>query len=474
MIATGLYHGHRPRRGPVTAWTNIAASTQPVEGAGALWSSWTAMIAGIAADGNLVNFDSIYENLWRISGLSHNEYLARALADPADEYVDYETLVRKSAEVVYSMPRPSSLARSPLVTPVRMAAAMKSPWAPATIKSRHGISVSRMQYELEESKSYFEALTGQRVRSWAHPYHSHDRLTMVLAKQAGFICARDGDPYGTGSGEPRGGFLLGPHSDTRWRQHWDHWTPWEMPLTATLYERVLTEVLSASEMEDLLYDTANYNATYPGRQPVGGYLYGYASFMEMWKDNNSWVQFYVHGNPAEYELPVAQLGWLLDAVVADGAFWMSDAGTIAAYAHARHVPSAADPLVYEPDGAYGATPWNGKTCAFTFSSDDGRDANLGWADECLARTDPASGGPVRMTAYLTKNYVGISGDHMTEAEIIQLAAKGNVEIGCHSVSHPRLINEDVIHLRPDAGRTKAVGFTVADDAGWKIKFYEET
>lgn len=467
MVA-GSYSSRRRRRGPVTAWTNIAASTQLVEGAAPAWSTWLAMLAGIAADVNLANFTILYENLWRVSGLLHNEYAARAIADPADGYVDFETLVRKSGEVIYALPRPASLLRSPVATSaLRKSSAMKSDWAPATIRSRHGIGVGQMQQEMLESRAYFETLTGQRVVSWAHPYHAHERLTMELLKQAGFTSARNGDPYGTGSGEPRGGFLLGAHSDVRWRQHWDHWTPWEMPLTATFIERVLTEVLSAAEMEDLLYDTANYNATYPGRQPVGTYLYGYTSFMEMWKANNSWVQFYVHGNPASYELPPTQLGWLLDAVVADGDFWMSDVGTIAAYAHARHIPSAGDPLIYEPDAAYGATPWNGKACAFSFSSDDGRDANLAWADECAARS-------VRMTAYLTKDYVAFSADHMTEAEIIELVGKGCVEIGCHSVSHPRLINNDVFYLFPDPGRTKAVGFTVVDDLGWKIKFYEET
>ncbi len=168
-------------------------------------------------------------------------------------------------------------------------------------------------------------------------------------------------------------------------------------------------------------------------------------------EQGTWVHFYIHGrSDDEYALEPKKLGWLLDLLLADGRFWVADARSIGEYAMLRHMPSAGDSLVYTPIAPPGDDPWQGHPSAFTLSTDDGWISTLEYADTCLVRG-------VNMTAFITTGYLDWPwGDHLSEEDLVTLFEKGNVEIACHTQSHPRLIPEEAFLLHNDGEQPVAV------------------
>ena len=333
-----------------------------------------------------------------------------------------------------------------------------------------GLDEAGFARELDAAADSLEALLGVRPVSFAYPRHVHTRALMTRLRDSSWLCARDGAPHGTGGGEPTAGFLLGHHSSSAWRLNWNYWTPWELVLSTGLSELALAVADSPTEMDMLLHDSATYSALHSAPpENVVLYTYGYASLAEMWAAGRSWVQVYVHGASEDpYRLDATHLAWLMDALVADGRFWITDHRTAAARAAARHAPSAADSLVYVPlpEHANDPTPWNGYPCAFSFSTDDGRSINLAYADTLAARGLP-------MTAFITWDYLGWpGGDHLSRADLLALAAKGNVEIGSHSMSHPRLIPREALRLRATGGIPYGAAVTVDGD-GRHLRLYRE-
>ncbi|MBM4118420.1 hypothetical protein FJ251_11925 [bacterium] len=324
---------------------------------------------------------------------------------------------------------------------------------------RHDIGLDDAGFarEIEAAADSIEAAVGQRPVSFAYPYHIHTRELMDSLRAQGWLCARDGAPHGTGGGEPTAAFLLGYHAQPAWRQNWDYWTPWELVLSTGLTEKAIQVATSPAEIDLLLYDTAAYNALHATPpQSVDVFTYEFASLADLWVTGRCCVQLYVHGASGDaYHLEPTHLAWLMDALAADGRFWITSVGEAAAWAAARHAPSAADSLVWLPLPEYAAdpAPWNGYPAAFCFSTDDGRRINLAYADTLAVRGLP-------MSTFVTWNYLGHpAGDHLSREDLVALAARGNVEIGSHTLSHPRLVPDRALSLRNQGARRLACEIT---------------
>ncbi len=119
-----------------------------------------------------------------------------------------------------------------------------------------GLSAEQFEMELDGAADYLESLLGVRPVSLAYPYHVHTRELMERLEAEGWLCARAGTPGGDGSGEPTHCFLLGWQWDERWRQSWEHWPRFEMPLHPGFFEKAVQVATSPADLSDLLYDTA--------------------------------------------------------------------------------------------------------------------------------------------------------------------------------------------------------------------------
>ncbi len=329
-----------------------------------------------------------------------------------------------------------------------------------------GLSTEEFVVELDGAADFIENLTGTRPTSMAYPYHMHTRELMERLRDEGWSCARDGAPHGSGGGEPTSAFLLGPHGNEAWRRSWDNLLPWEIPLSTGFTEKAVQVAESPAEMALLLYDTEAYNLLHGGDpEYVEVFTYGYPSVVDLWLAHQTWVNFYVHGNPGNsYHLGAERLAWLVDLLQSDGRFWIERVTPITEYALDRHQPSGNDPLVYEPLPPFRneRTPWNGHPCAFSFSTDDGWPINLTYADSLALRG-------LAMTAFVTPGLLGRS-THMTEAELLLLSQKGNVEIGTHSMSHTRLVPEAAFRLKNTGSLAIAVEVAEEQD-GRHLRFY---
>jgi hypothetical protein len=82
--------------------------------------------------------------------------------------------------------------------------------------------------------------------------------------------------------------------------------------------------------------------------------------------------------------------------------------------------------------------WNGHDAAFSFTTDDGRRENLTWAAACLLHG-------VAGTIFCVPGFLGDPG-YLTEGEILALDSLG-MEIGCHSMTHARLVTDEALRLR---------------------------
>jgi hypothetical protein len=95
--------------------------------------------------------------------------------------------------------------------------------------------------------------------------------------------------------------------------------------------------------------------------------------------------------------------------------------------------------VSETSGVYRDMPdWNGREAAFTFTTDDGRRDNLGWAEVCRALD-------VSATFFCVPDFVDDPG-FLTADEIRRIDSLG-IEIGCHSMSHVALLTNEAFRLR---------------------------
>jgi len=320
-----------------------------------------------------------------------------------------------------------------------------------------GLDAAGFARELAGVADSLAALLGERPQSFAYPYHVHTRELMDRLRCEGWHCARDGAPHGTGGGEPTAAFLFGYHSSPQWRQNWEYWTPWELVLSAGLTEKAIQVAASPEEMDLLLHDTAAFNVLHAAPpQSVHVYTYDFANLADLWATGRCCAQLYVHGvSDDEYHLDPAHLAWLMDALAADGRFWITTVGGAAAWAAERHAPSTADSLIWAPLPEYAAdpAPWNGHPAAFCLSTDDGRLVNLAYADTLAARG-------LQMTSFITWTYLGWpGGDHLSREDLVALHARGNVEIGAHSLSHPRLVPDQALLLRNEGAATLACEVT---------------
>ncbi len=334
-----------------------------------------------------------------------------------------------------------------------------------------GLDAAGFARELSGVADSLAALLGERPQSFAYPYHVHTRELMDSLRAQGWLCARDGDPYGMGGGEPTAAFLFGHHSSPQWRQNWEYWTPWELVLSTGLTEKAIQVAASREEMDLLLHDTAAFNALHAAPpQSVNVFTYGYANLADLWAAGRCCAQLYVHGvSSNEYHLDPLHLGWLADALAADGRFWITTVGAAAAWAAERHTPSVEDALIWVPLPEYAAdpAPWNGHAAAFCFSTDDGRSLNLAYADTLAARGLP-------MTAFITWTYLDWpGGDHLSREDLVALHARGNVEIGAHSLSHPRMIPDQALLLRNEGAATLACEVTGRPETR-KLRIYRAT
>lgn len=339
-----------------------------------------------------------------------------------------------------------------------------TPLAPGEVLSlRHdiGLDAAHLRCEIVGVGDSLAALVGERPRSFAYPYHMHTRELMTTLRSEGWLCARDGAPHGSGGGEPTAAFLFGYHSSPLWRQNWEFWAPWEQALSTGFTEKAVQVAASRAEMDLLLHDTAAFNNLHCAPpQSVNVLTYGCASVADLWASGRCCVQLYAHGVTSdEYHLDPTHLAWLVDALIADGRFWIAGAAEAAAWATERHAPSAADSLIWVPLPEYAdePAPWNGHAAAFCFSTDDGRRVNLAYADTLAARGLP-------MTAFITWDYLGWpGGDHLSRSDLVALAAHGNVEIGAHSLSHQRLVPDQALLLRNGGSRSLACEVTSGRD-----------
>ncbi len=321
------------------------------------------------------------------------------------------------------------------------------------LKHDIGLDAAGFERELAGAADSLAALLGERPSALAYPYHMHTRELMRRLRDEGWCCARDGAPHGTGGGEPTAAFLLGHHAQPAWRENWAYWTPWELALSTGLTEKAIQVAASPAEMDLLLHDTPAYNLLHAAApQSVNVLTYGYPSVADLWVAARCCVQVYAHGTSGdEYHLDPTHLAWLADALTADGRFWIATVSEAAAWAAARHAPSEADSLIWHPLPEYAGDPepWNGHPAAFCFSTDDGRSLNLAYADTLAARGLP-------MTAFITWDYLGWpQGDHLSRGDLLDLQARGNVEIGTHGLSHRRLVPDQAFRFRNVGARTLA-------------------
>lgn len=298
-----------------------------------------------------------------------------------------------------------------------------------------GEPLATIHAELAENKAYLEGICpGLTVRSHLYPLHDHDRATMRALRELGYYAARDGWVSPT---FPDGG-LLGATDYTTVKeiQTWDLWQRFAMLGHLQFHGDTGGPIVgqSSAQIYNYLYATAANQST------PASTLYGYSSLMEAWKANNTWVSFNIH-----YDMTSADLNTLVSMFQNDGDFWIGTLAEIGEWAAARHAPYGSvrnDEFVYEPLSGhtaadYGGKPWNGKTCAITFTNDDGQTETA----TVYAAVMAARG--VKFTAGIVKDAVGDTG-YLTAGAIRALHDGGLVEIACHGKGwspHPSYVDE---------------------------------
>jgi len=291
---------------------------------------------------------------------------------------------------------------------------------PDTLFTHQGLAEDSLAIEVLGAKTWLEGLTGGCCTCFAWPYHKHDRGAMELARDGGFLAARDGEA----SYEPWGSFLNGAYTDSIWLDTWDHCALWELNLQ-----------LLCRHIQSLAPDSVAGWLQEPDRLP-------------RFKAHNTWIHLYTHTDDPDVTgtpiLDADHLAALVDALLVDGDVWIAPVGEVAEYVRATHVPDPAEPLVWIPagptsvpecpreEGDAPARPWQGHACAFSFSTDDGFRANLtAYAPVFQERS-------LSYTAFFNPMKIWISdagtSNYMCSAEVLEFHSMG-MEVGCHGMEH---------------------------------------
>ncbi len=344
----------------------------------------------------------------------------------------------------------SGLSYMPAVTPITASGLV--------LLHDEGESQAVLDSEIDDCISDLEGrVDGLTVEVWAYPEHRHDRHTQFALRDRQIIHARNGAL----GDAPTGSTLLGTDlNDVTHLETWENWCPWEGTIPAGMSASSLRG-LSASELNDWLYDTAN------AESPPA--LFGYDSLMDLWKAKNTWVHFYFHNTT---ELSVAEMEALIDLFQADADVWIERSGVIAKYAHARHAPNGpthSDPLIFEPTKDFGAAPWQEKKMAVTISFDDPQaSAITDLIPAAIAKSCP-------VTVYVANlNIVENGGSTVTEAQLQAFHDGGLVEIGGHSMNHYLQYENVACKVRDtDRGTIRKAMSVTLDAPNLLLKFYRD-
>ena len=364
---------------------------------------------------------------WHLSTLPGLENRIEWLADLADSLAPYGVIVGelpglefRQDSTAWVRTKPANAAPWMVATPLQAIGAQ-----PDTLYTLLAVPGDSLALQIAGSKLFLENLTGHPCPTFSWPYHEHTRGMMEAARDAGYAAARCGAP----GQYPWSPFLVGEPADPAWLDSWEELPLYEIPLNLFSLE---LQALDPAEIAAWLQE--------PERLPT-------------WKANSTWIQLYTHSdNPEHTSQPILDgphVAALLDALVADGDVWIAPVGEVAAFFRQSHVPHPGEPLVWVPDHLTGVPDgrelhWNGRSCAFSFSTDDGLIANFTtYLPVFLSRG-------LSFTAYLVPTSINAAdqgNDHYLSSFMVMSMADWGIEIGSHSLNHPHMLPPEVGTIR---------------------------
>ncbi|MDP6418010.1 MAG: polysaccharide deacetylase family protein [Candidatus Krumholzibacteria bacterium] len=296
-----------------------------------------------------------------------------------------------------------------------------------TLFTHGGLSQDSLGVEILENADLIESITGEEVQVLAFPNHHHTRNTLHYLRDQGYLAARNGTP----GYEPWASFLLWDEEDRDdpWIRSWERVSLFEMPLT---FFCSTIQAMDPSEIADWLQEEEQ---------------------LPRWKENRTWIQFYTHTDDPEQTgtpiLDAEHLEALMDALIADGDVWIAPLGEVAEFVRSTHIPEDAEELIWVSDDP-SPQPWDGHSCAFTFSTDDGFRANI----EPYALIFSERG--IAYTSFLNGSKI-LDGDagsekYMGSVEVQAMVDLG-MELGSHSLNHRSLIPNLASSIRDLNGDT---------------------
>jgi hypothetical protein len=307
--------------------------------------------------------------------------------------------------------------------------------------------------ELTLNGEYIEGLTGKQPTSFATPYHRADRKLLRALNDEGIVVARGG--WDT-QWFPEGAALLGADVHTSRRaETWKYYQRLNIPLFG-YFTSASVEGKSKEQLHDMLYDTANHQT------PITSNLHGYGSLMEMWKDCNTWVQFYDHR-----DISGDEFGYLIEIFQEDGEFWIDNMTPIGQWANARHAPFGPeynDEFIEEPTAGnsvddLGGTPWDGKRCALTISFDDSYDIQID-TYFVVAQTYGINFSLAVCRKY-GSDWSGWA-PRLSDADFTTMYNAG-MELMDHSITHDRMNDEQAIRIKYEGEGLLAAKITALGD-----------
>ncbi len=338
-----------------------------------------------------------------------------------------------------------------------------------------GMTSQQLDAELIGARAWVESVTGAEptTASWAN-YHNSLAMMQTLYGM-GITYARGGRSTSVAT-EPLEGWIVGAVSDADSINTWNKYPPLALPMPGHTSTNSFVKALNycnskdtgTRSMEGLLGATSTWNTN---NSSYAMQLHGaYTDLLEQWADYHTWVNVLSHDTS---QLSTTNLEWLLEVVLADGRFWTSDAATISQYALAAHDESTSD-MIFTPTGGAiavtvgnGLTPWNGYEAAFTFTNDIESPDSLLYADVCAAETQDAS--PVRMSAFPDQTRIEV-GSTITEAQLLELFNKGNVDVGYQFKSNTYICPDGFASIKN--GTSHDIAASVEDDGGtMKLHLY---
>jgi peptidoglycan/xylan/chitin deacetylase (PgdA/CDA1 family) len=163
---------------------------------------------------------------------------------------------------------------------------------------------AELEAEVRGSKEFLESLLGgaYRCRSFAYPYHAHDRRVMEAVARH-YLAARDGGLSPEGHPDFSEGIA-----------RWDSVSLYEVPLLVTVGR------LTGRNGHDQDRTRAVLREWLPG-----------------WKAQKAWVNVYAHRLS---DCHTTHMGWILDELLRDGDVWIAPFGEVAAYYRQRRLGEA--------------------------------------------------------------------------------------------------------------------------------------